>query len=391
MRWISAIAKMLVCLWLALAVVPSRAQRPPTNDVSDRMGNTGGGTGALTSITTGGANTAYGNAALRTNTTGGNNTAVGTLALSFSNTGNNNTGVGSSTLEINGAGDNNTAVGSLALNSNITGNDNTGVGAFALENNTGGTNTAVGFFTLGRNTTGSANTAVGDEALESNNTGGNNTAVGLLALGSNTSGSGNTVVGENALVSNTTGSNNIALGFGAGFNLISGSDNIYLGAASPATESKTMRLGEGQTSTFVAGIASTPLRGSQVVVTNSGQLGILASSARYKRDIQAMGARSRGLFQLRPVTFRYKQDPQGIRQYGLVAEEVAKVYPDLVTRGSGGAVESVQYNELIPMLLNELQRQGQELRGLKAQNWALAARLVGLEEAVLHSASLASR
>jgi hypothetical protein len=111
-RWISAIAKMLVCLWLALAVVPSWAQRPPTNDVSDRMGNTGGGTGALTSITTGGANTAYGNAALRTNTTGGNNTAVGTLALSFSNTGNNNTGVGSSTLEINGAGDNNTAVGS---------------------------------------------------------------------------------------------------------------------------------------------------------------------------------------------------------------------------------------------------------------------------------------
>jgi hypothetical protein len=112
MRWISAIAKMLVCLWLALAVVPSWAQRPPTNDVSDRMGNTGGGTGALTSITTGGANTAYGNAALRTNTTGGNNTAVGTLALSFSDTGNNNTGVGSSTLEINGAGDNNTAVGS---------------------------------------------------------------------------------------------------------------------------------------------------------------------------------------------------------------------------------------------------------------------------------------
>ena len=215
-----------------------------------------------------------------------------------------------------------------------------------------------------------------------------------MALGSNTSGSANTVIGVNALVSNTTGSSNIALGSFAGFNLTSGSDNIYLGAvnaASPGTESKTIRLGEGQTRIFVAGIAGTPLSGSQVVVTTTGQLGILASSARYKRHIETMGERSLGLFRLRPVTFRYKQDPRGIRQYGLVAEEVAKVYPELVTRGSGGAVESVEYYELIPMLLNEMQRQGQELRGLKAENAALAERLVRLEQAIPRSTLAASR
>jgi hypothetical protein len=314
------------------------------------MGNTGGGTGGLTSITTGEANTAYGNAALRTNTTGGNNTAVGTLAISFSNTGNNNTGVGSSALEINGAGNNNTAVGNLTLNSITATNNNTAIGASALQNSTGSDNSAVGVFALGKDSTGS----------------------------------GNTVIGENALAENTTGSNNIAIGLDAGAKLTSGSDNIYLGAASAATESKTMRLGQGQTHTFVAGIAGRPLSGSQVVVTTAGQLGVLASSARFKRDIQTMGERSLGLLQLRPVTFRYKQDPQRTRQYGLIAEEVAKLYPELVTRGTDGAVESVQYYELIPMLLNELQR-------LRAQNAGLAARLVRLEETVPRSASLESR
>jgi hypothetical protein len=186
----------------------------------------------------------------------------------------------------------------------------------------------------------------------------------------------------------TSGSNNVAIGLDAGAKLASGSDNIYLGADSLASESNTMRLGQGQTHTFVAGIAGHPLIGSQVVVTTAGQLGIVASSARFKRDIQAMGEVSQGLLQLRPVTFRYKQDPQGIRQYGLIAEEVAKVYPELVTRGPDGKVASVQYHELIPMLLNELQRQQREFQELKA---ALTARLMQLEAAVPRSASLASR
>ena len=176
-----------------------------------------------------------------------------------------------------------------------------------------------------------------------------------------------------------------------------------------------MRLGAVQTRTFIAGITGVPVTGSAVVISTTGQLGIVTSSARYKRAIHAMGERSRGLLQLRPVTFRYKQDPQGQRQYGLIAEEVAAVYPELVTRGAKEEVESVQYHELIPMLLNEVQHQqqalgvqarqlsaqAQQLTELKAQNErlqaalgqqtaAVAARLERLEGAA-RAATLVSR
>jgi hypothetical protein len=173
-----------------------------------------------------------------------------------------------------------------------------------------------------------------------------------------------------------------------------------------------MRLGGVQTRTFIAGIVGVPVSGSAVLISNTGQLGIQASSSRYKHDIQPMGAHSRGLLQLRPVIFRYKQDAQGERQYELIAEEVAKVYPELVTRGVNGDVEAVRYHEVIPMLLNEVQHQqrqlatqAQELATLKAQNArlraavvhqqerdaALAARLERLEAAAAHAATLASR
>ena len=353
MQKICSVAGAIVGLWLMLGITSSWAQRPPTNDTSDNMGNTAGGTGALTSTTPGNFNTAYGNAALRTNT-GNANTAVGTIALSFSGTGNNNTAVGNAALEVNSAGNNNTAVGNLTLNTVISTDNNTAIGASALTNSTGS----------------------------------DNSAVGLLALGKSTTGSGNTAVGENALADNTTGSNNIAIGLDAGSKLTSGSDNIYLGAESAVSESNTMRLGQTQTHTFVAGIAGHPLIGSQVVVTPAGQLGIVASSARFKRDIHAMGEGSQGLLQLRPVTFRYKQDPQATRQYGLIAEEVAKVYPELVTWGPDGKVASVQYHELIPMLLNELQRQQREFEELKA---ALTVHLTRLEATASHSLSSASR
>jgi hypothetical protein len=128
-----------------------------------------------------------------------------------------------------------------------------------------------------------------------------------------------------------------------------------------------MRLGQGQTRTFIAGIAGVPISGATVTINNAGQLGIVASSARYKRDIHDMGERSQGMYHLRPVTFRYKQDTQGQRQYGLVAEEVVKVYPELVTKGADGKVESVQYHELIPLLLNEVQHQQQEIAELRAR------------------------
>jgi hypothetical protein len=184
------------------------------------------------------------------------------------------------------------------------------------------------------------------------------------------------------------------LGVNAGFHLRNGNYNIYLGNTARESESNTMRLGQGAVtylgrtsgivSTFIAGIwgATTPpvvVSGKStapvsVFVNANGQLGTIASSARYKRDIQDMRESSQGLYQLRPVTFRYKQDTQGQRQYGLIAEEVAKVYPELVVWGAKGEVESVQYHELIPMLLNEIQRQqqkldaqAQELAELKAQ------------------------
>ena len=336
---------------------------PPNNDASDAVGNTAGGTAALANTTTGVFNTADGFAALFSNTTGSVNTAVG--------------------IDV--------------LLSNTTGNNNTGTGAFALfRTTTGGNNTASGVDTLFNNTTGSSNTGTGAFALFSTTTGGSNTGVGV-----------------NALFSTTAGDNNLAVGAGAGGILTSGSNNIYLGnSGGTGTESNTMRLGQVQAQTFIAGIAGVPVSGSAVLISSTGQMGIQASSSRYKRDIQPMGTHSRGLHQLRPVIFRYKQDAQGERQYGLIAEEVAKVYPELVTRGATGDVEAVRYHEVIPMLLNEMQHQqrqlatqAQELAALKAQNArlraavvqqqerdaALEARLERLEAAAARAGTLASR
>jgi hypothetical protein len=191
----------------------------------------------------------------------------------------------------------------------------------------------------------------------------------MNALFRNTTGNSNTAAGMEALFDNSTGGNNIAVGFRAGFNLTTGSDNIDIGNNGVAGDSGTIRIGTQGTHTkaFVGGIFGSMVTGDAVVVSNSGQLGIVVSSARYKRDIRAMGSSSEALMQLRPVTFRYKQDPKGERQYGLVAEEVARVYPDLVSHEADGKVVSVYYHELIPMLLNEAQKQAQEIRRLKAK------------------------
>jgi trimeric autotransporter adhesin len=311
----------------------------------------------------------------------------------------------------------NTAGGTNALQNTTGGIFNTADGFFALQSNTiGSVNTALGFEALFNSATGFNNTAAGGFALYNNTMGFSNTASGVDALFSNTTGFNNTAFGAFALFSHTTGINNTAVGVGAGGTLTIGSNNIYLGnSGGTATESNTMRLGGVgvQAQTFIAGIFGVPVSGGSAVLINStGQLGIQASSARYKHDIQPMGAHSRGLLQLRPVIFRYKEDAQDERQYGLIAEEVAKVYPELVTRGVNGDVEAVRYHEVIPMLLNEVQHQqrqlatqAQELATLKAQNArlraavvhqqerdaALAARLERLEAAAAHAATLASR
>ncbi len=181
---------------------------------------------------------------------------------------------------------------------------------------------------------------------------------------------------------------NIALGSKAGFKLELGDQNIYIGNKGATQESNTIRIGKGvHTRAFLAGVASAPVNGAQVMVASDGQLGVLLSSARYKERIRPMGSQTAKLMKLRPVTFRYKQDAERLLQYGLVAEQVAAVYPELVIRGRDGKVESVRYHELVPMLLNEVQRQRCELESLKA---TIAERLERLERGAGSPATLAA-
>jgi hypothetical protein len=183
-----------------------------------------------------------------------------------------------------------------------------------------------------------------------------NTANGVSALIATPPAAINTANGFQALIHNTTGSNNIALGLSAGVNLTTGNYNIDIGNPGVAAEDNTIRIGSGQTATFIAGISgSTAASGVAVFVNSSGKLGTLTSSARFKQNIQAMGDVSEVLLALRPVTFRYKKelDPEGTPQFGLVAEDVAKVNPDLVVRDDKGEIYTVRYEAVNAMLLNE--------------------------------------
>jgi hypothetical protein len=226
-------------------------------------------------------------------------------------------------------------------------------------NSGGSNNTAVGYEALFSNTSGPNNTAFGYEALYSNSSGKGNAAQGVNALYSNTTGIRNLGIGSNALYSNQTGSYNIALGFDAGYNVAGGSNNIEIGAEGNAGDNNTIQIGvQGtQTLTTIAGIYGTPVTGSAVYVTATGQLGVLASSERFKTDIAPMPELSEKLMQLRPVVFHYKTDPESITQYGLIAEEVDKVYPELVIRNLEGEIQGVHYEELAPMLLSAVQKQ----------------------------------
>ena len=262
------------------------------------------------------------------------------------------------------------ATGESALYNNRSGNFNTATGRQAMQNDVDG----------------SQNTAAGFAALFSNTHGNLNTATGYYALISNTTGKRNAADGNAALMNNTTGSDNIALGDEAGRNLTTGDHNIDIGNRGAVAEASTIRIGRvgTQTATYVAGISgATVTDGIGVVVGADGHLGTVVSSERFKEAIKPMDKASEAILALKPVTLRYKKqlDPKGIPQFGLVAEEVEKVNPDLVARDDQGKPYTARYEAVNAMLLNEFlkehrkvelqdrtaQEQQKEIDGLKAE------------------------
>jgi hypothetical protein len=310
----------------------------------------------------------------------GNNTAEGSSALFSLTSGVSNTAVGYQALYRTTTGGYNTATGFWALFNNTTGAQNTATGSSALYSNTNGNyNTADGGSALYSNTSGSDNTATGLRALFGNITGSENTAVGVSALANNDDGSQNTAIGYKALEANVGGNHNIALGHEAGIN-VGGlnnprDNNIEIGNAGDFFDDATIRIGDVQTRTFIAGISGSPVTGSPVVVDANGQLGTATSSARFKKDIKPMDKASEAILKLKPVSFQYKSDPAGTRQFGLIAEEVAKVNPDLVVRDRNGKIYSVRYESVNAMLLNEFLKQHkaflEEQRNVQEQQAAI--------------------
>jgi hypothetical protein len=338
-------------------------------------GNTAIGSGTLLS-NAGDGNTAIGASALLTNRTGIQNTAVGLVALRQNTTASYNTAIGASALFSNTTGFGNTATGSGALLNNTQGSDNTAFGLAALrENSTGSSNTASGVRALLFNTTGESNTATGKHALLSNTTGHSNTATGMLALASsnggfentatgyralygNTAGYGNTAIGIFALENSTTGHFNTALGYGAGDSITTAVNVICIGAP-----------GVNMSNSCYIGSIWNQSGGSQAVYVNSdGKLGAQVSSRRFKDEIKPINQASEAIHRLRPVSFRYKAEVEQTRPvgFGLIAEEVEKINPDLVTRDKDGKPLSVRYDAVNAMLLNEFLKEHKKVEEQQA-------------------------
>jgi trimeric autotransporter adhesin len=419
---------LLICFTLTLgveAVVPPPDGGYPggntaegTNallNLTSGINNTAVGANALHDNTTGGYNVGIGSRALASNTTGDFNMAIGTEALTnnnanynlavgfrvgfnnttghhltgigagalFSNTtGSFNTALGADALDNNTHGDENTAIGYQALFNNIWGNKNTAIGYRALfsYSGSGGDNTAIGDEALFSNTNGTENTAIGEEALFFNTTGlfntaigykalfhnrgefpGGNTAIGAFALEGNTTGTDNTAIGPAALASNTTGSDNVAVGYRAGLNVGTARNVICIGAeVRGADVSNTTCIGN------IYGVTTQNAMTAPVIVSADGQLGTVASSERFKNDIATMEKASEAILSLRPVTFHYKTDTKNTPQFGLIAEEVAKVNPALVLPDKEGKPHSVRYDAVNAMLLNEFLKEHRTVQEQKA-------------------------
>ena len=334
------IPSLFIGLTLLCSPGPKAFGVSPPPDGGYPGGNTAEGASALLTLTTGGYNTAVGFFSLISNSTGQFNTATGAGALLLNNgdptkeEASENSAFGAGALLSNTTGIRNTANGAFALFSNTTGFGNTANGSSALYSNTiGSVNTATGFGALFFNTIGSANTATGRDTLHSNTIGTNNTAFGLAALALNTTGSNNVALGFNAATGVTTANNVIAIGT-AGANV---SDSCYIGN--------------------IFGTFNTA-QSAVVYIDPDGRLGTGPSARRFKKDIADMGAASEVLLSMRPVTFHFKtQDTEKagreISQFGLIAEEVAEVNPDLILRDKEGEIYSVRYDAVNAMLLNE--------------------------------------
>jgi hypothetical protein len=291
-------------------------------------------------------NTAIGTFSLFSVATGNFNTAVGAGALDL-NTADSNTATGAAALLFNTTGTENTAVGTAALELNEIGSQNTANGAFALFNNTeGNLNTANGVQALLSNTTGFQNTANGAFALVSNTTGEQNTALGREALFSNTTGNFNTAIGHNTLANNTTGSNNVVLGNGSGGGITTVNGVICIGSLG-ANVGSSCFIGQ------IRGKTTHNANAIPVVIDSADQLGTLSSSRRFKKEITPMDKASETILGLNPVTFHYKSDDTNTPCFGLIAEEVAQVNPDLVVRDDKGEIYTVRYDAVNAMLLNE--------------------------------------
>ncbi len=335
-RGFRLIPLVLVCFGLA----PMAQAVGPDTDGSIPGSNNGEGIGVLVSRTTGVWNTGTGFEALNHLTAGNQNTATGLRALTSDTNGGYNTATGVYSLFANASGFFNSATGAYALANNTTGSDNTANGYGALYRNTADNNTATGFGALFRNTTGSDNTAVGDEALSNN----------------------------------TDGNSNTALGFNAGMDPGIGSNNIYIGDAGFAGDNNVIAIGgvsatgTAYTDCFIGGIFGNPSPGSAVYIAADGHLSTTASSRRFKDEIKPMDKASEAIFALKPVTFRYKKeiDPTGMSRFGLVAEDVEKVNPDLIARDREGKVYTVRYDQVNAMLLNEFLKEHKKVEQQQA-------------------------
>ena len=333
-----------------------------------QFGNTAAGQTALWNLRGGHYNTALGLLSLNGLLNGSSNTAVGAWAL-MANTANNNTATGAAALVSNKTGEDNTANGISALGRNVEGSRNTAVGSQALAANTAYDNTAIGFNALSGNTDGSSNTAIGSNALQIS-TGSFNVGIGWDTLGGNSTGNSNTAVGYGAGFSNNTGSANTALGAFAGKGVTSAFNVTCLGYG--------VLGADVDNSTWIGNVwGVTPQSGNtaQIVISDGGQLGILASSKRFKKDIASMQDASEAILSLRPVSFHYKTDAHETPQFGLIAEEVAKVNPALVLPDKDGKPYTVRYDAVNAMLLNEFLKEHHKVEKLEAALRAMNERL----------------